>query len=119
MPASSSLTERTRTGASLHSRSPFQDRETVHVGQTKIKQDDGRPAIGNFRQTLLAGLGFVNLVVLTFERNAQEPANLDFIVDDERDWFHAVASDGSCIGSPIGSRMEKRAPPVGRFCASI
>ena len=66
---------------------------------------------GGFSQALLTGFGFVHLIVLAFQHNAQEPANLHFVVDDQCDRFHAVASDGSCIGSPMGSRMEKRAPP--------
>src|SRR5262249_25054892 len=106
-----------------------------------------RFARGDFQQTLLASFRFIYLVVLTLEHKTQEPPNLNFIVNDQRDGIHlagntraaaGVTSDsfppvislgdmpvatnslpGSRIASLIGNRMENTAPPPGRFWATI
>src|SRR5262249_26460344 len=46
----------------------------------------------DFDQTLLTGFSLVHLVILRFEGNAQQPPDLNFIVDDEGEWLH-LATD--------------------------
>src|SRR5262245_25272462 len=89
----------------------------------------------------------MHLVVLGLENKSQQPPDLNFVVDDQRDGIHlpdetsaaavsaadASASTGpladkpvatnSAAGSripcPMGKRMENIAPPPWRFCATI
>src|SRR5215813_2248262 len=89
----------------------------------------------------------MHLVVLSLENQPQQPADLNLVVNDQRDGIHladdrraaaaltpdtsgsivspgdtSVATEsapGSRIASLIGKRMENTAPPPWRFCATI
>src|SRR5215472_3123535 len=119
----------------------FQNFEAVHVRQAEIEKDDNGLAVCNFDQALLAVLGLVHSIILTFECDPQESPNLHLVIDDERDRFHfagetpaakglapdafsaapvaANSVSGNRISSPIGKRIEKIAPPPSRLCATI
>src|SRR4029077_1352367 len=107
----------------------FQHFEPFKIGQAEIEKNHIGSTSGDFHQSLLAGFGLKHLIILALEHDSQEPANLHFVVDDERDRLHfaagtpatteSVASLGNRICSCNGSRMENRAPPFSRFCATI
>jgi hypothetical protein len=41
--------------------------------------------LGGLDQTFLTGLGFADLVALGFEHDAEKTADLEFVINDERD----------------------------------
>src|SRR5262249_51178386 len=88
----------------------FENGEAFHVRQAKVEKNHVRAAASSFRQCFLTSLRFADLIILGFKHNAKEPTNLHLVVDNKCDRIHTVASLGSRIGSPIGRRMEKRAP---------
>src|SRR5258708_39078858 len=105
----------------------------VQIRQAEVEYHQIRLAGGGFGQTLASGLRVEHAHAFRFQRGAQEPPDLLFVLDhdDHRCALgHVVSagdgeagcSSGGCGmsgGEPSGNATTKRAPPVGTFSAQI
>src|SRR5579862_3922379 len=106
--------------------------DPVAIWQSKVQDDDvgiSRPA---FDQSLLDRSGLEDLPALRFQRDADEPANLRFVLDQHRDGRNGAHVSERCTppstdssgggmsgGVPRGRVKRNCAPPPGFSCAQM
>ena len=77
--------------------------EPAHVREAEVEDDDLRWLRRDFIQAKCAGLGFAHTVTGRFQRETQESADLNFVVDDEDVGFGGVGGQGIVAGDHHGA----------------
>ena len=80
----------------------LQHRNSIHIRQANIEQDEVRLFLQGYTQAYFTTLGFQYVIPFVFEKQGQGVKCRAFVFDDEDSGPHAICS--------VGSSTSKRAP---------
>jgi len=79
-------------GARLHYAQTLQHDGSIHVRHSEVEQDGVGIAARGFANAVFAGGRFKHLIVVMLEKDTQQAADLDFVLDQQHGRFLAVKS---------------------------